>query len=92
MRIAPGSEQTVGRRGETSGARDGLTLRPKVLETRGVLALARVQDVEPNQMGLEQMEAEELPETRSRERKFGPDWIFLILLVVCTAYTLMQFR
>ena len=38
------------------------------------------------------MEAEELPETRSCERRFGPDWIFLILLVVCTAYALMQFR
>ena len=48
MRIAPGSEQTVGRRGETSGARDGLTLRPKVLETRGMLALARVQGRRPN--------------------------------------------
>jgi hypothetical protein len=48
MRVAPGSEQTVGRRGETSGARDGLTLRPKVLETRGMLALARVQGRGPN--------------------------------------------
>ena len=48
MRIAPGSEQTVGRRGETSGARDGLTLWPKVLGTRGVLALARVQGRRPN--------------------------------------------
>ena len=34
--------------GETSGARDGLTLRPKVLETRGMLALARVQGRRPN--------------------------------------------
>jgi hypothetical protein len=38
------------------------------------------------------MEAEELPETPRRERRFGPDWIFLFLLVVCTAYALMQFR
>jgi hypothetical protein len=38
------------------------------------------------------MEAEELPETRSRERRFGTEWIFLILLVVFTAYALMQFR
>ena len=38
------------------------------------------------------MEAEELPETRSRERQFGPEWIFLIILVLCTAYALTQVR
>ena len=29
----PALEQAGGRRGETSGARDGLTIRPKALET-----------------------------------------------------------
>jgi hypothetical protein len=38
MRVAPGSEQTFGRRGETTGTRDGLTPRRKALETRGTVA------------------------------------------------------
>jgi hypothetical protein len=47
MRVAPGSEQTVGRRGETSGARDGLTLRPKALETEECWPLRAFRDVDP---------------------------------------------
>jgi hypothetical protein len=51
MRVAPGSEQTFGRRGETTGARDGLTLRPQGAgDPRNGGHLRAFRDVEPNQM------------------------------------------
>jgi hypothetical protein len=47
MRVAPGSEQTFDRRGETTGARDGLTLRPKALEAEECRSLRAFRDVDP---------------------------------------------
>jgi hypothetical protein len=38
------------------------------------------------------MEREELTGNWNRERKFGFGWVFLTILVVFTAYTLMQLR
>jgi hypothetical protein len=38
------------------------------------------------------MEAEEFPKHTNRERRFGPDWFILILLVIATVYALMQVR
>jgi hypothetical protein len=38
------------------------------------------------------MEAEELPKTTDRERRFSRDWFLLVILVIFTVYALMQIR
>ena len=53
----------------------------------------RAHTEEPNQIkGSSKWKQRNSPQTRNRERKFGPGWIFLIFFVVFTTYVLIQMR
>lgn len=47
---------------------------------------------QPTTSAVKQMETEEFTANTNRERKFGPSWIFLVFLVIFTAYALMLIR